>query len=160
AGLLAALTALSMHLFGGWLVEKADVAVIEPYLMLIPLVMFSGAALEIAQQWLYRTQQFRITASVAVGNSLLFNSLRTGAGLSRSSAVVPACTTALPQALPAAVPGLAMWRVRAPGHGAEKPAEPVPGLAALARRHADFPLYRAPVILINAISQHLPTLVL
>src|SRR5690606_12204417 len=31
AVLLAALTALSMHLFGGWLVEKADVAVIEPY---------------------------------------------------------------------------------------------------------------------------------
>ncbi|WP_313086588.1 lipopolysaccharide biosynthesis protein [Stutzerimonas nitrititolerans] len=160
AVLLAALAALSIHLFGGWLVEKADVAVIEPYLMLIPLVMFSGAALEIAQQWLYRTQQFRITASVAVGNSLLFNSLRTGAGLIQSSALVLVCTTALQQALHAAMLGLAMWRAKAHDHGAEKTAEPVPSLAALARRHADFPLYRAPVILINAISQHLPTLVL
>jgi len=73
AVLLAALTALLLQTYGSWLVEKADVAIIVPYLLLIPLGLFSGAALEIAQQWLFRTQRFRLTASVAVGDSLLFN---------------------------------------------------------------------------------------
>ena len=160
AVLLAALTALLLKTYGGWLVEKADVATIEPYLMLIPLVMLSGAALEIAQQWLFRTQRFRITASVAVGNSLLFNSVRTLAGLIQSSAVVLVCTTALQQALHASMLGLAMWRAKAHDGGTEKTEQAPSRLVDLARRHSDFPLFRAPVMLINAVSQHMPTLVL
>lgn len=160
AVLLTALTALLLQTYGSWLVQKADVAIIEPYLMLIPLVMLSGAALEIAQQWLYRTQRFNITASVAVGNSLLFNSIRTVAGLIQSSALVLVCTTALQQALHASMLGLAMWRAKAHDAGAEKTEQASPGLADLARRHSDFPLFRAPVMLINAVSQHMPTLVL
>lgn len=160
AVLLAALTALLIQAYGGWLVEKADVAIIEPYLMLIPLVMLSGAALEIAQQWLFRTQRFRITASVAVGNSLLFNSIRTVAGLIQSSALVLVCTTALQQALHASMLALAMWRARAHDAGAEETEQAPSSLGELARRHSDFPLFRAPVMLINAVSQHMPTLVL
>lgn len=160
AVLLTALTALLLQTYGSWLVQKADVAIIEPYLMLIPLVMLSGAALEIAQQWLYRTQRFNITASVAVGNSLLFNSIRTVAGFIQSSALVLVCTTALQQALHASMLGLAMWRAKAHDAGAEKTEQASPGLADLARRHSDFPLFRAPVMLINAVSQHMPTLVL
>lgn len=160
AVLLAALTALLLQTYGSWLVEKADVAIIEPYLMLIPLVMFSGAALEIAQQWLFRTQRFRITASVAVGNSLLFNSIRTVAGLIQSSALMLVCTTALQQALHASMLGLAMWRAKKPDANAEKSEQAPSGLVDLARRHSDFPLFRAPVMLINAVSQHMPTLVL
>lgn len=160
AVLLAALTALLLHSYGGWLVQKADVAIIEPYLMLIPLVMLSGAALEIAQQWLYRTQRFNITASVAVGNSLLFNSMRTVAGLIQSSALVLVCTTALQQTLHAMMLGLAMWRAKAHDAGAAKVEQAPSGLVDLARRHSDFPLFRAPVMLINAVSQHMPTLVL
>ena len=158
---LAALVALALQLFGERLAAVADISIIQPYLMLIPFVMFCGAALEICQQWLFRTQRFRITASVAVGHSLLFNSIRTVAGLLQSSALVLVCTTALQQALHAAMLGLAMLRAKPhmDNHHGEAEQDS-PGMLELARQHSDFPKYRAPVMLINAVSQHLPTLVL
>lgn len=160
--LLSGAVALGLLLFGERLAETLEIQIIQPYLMLIPLVMFSGAALEICQQWLFRTQRFRITARVAVANSLLFNGLRTVAGLVQSSALVLVCTTALQQALHAAMLGLSMWRA---GPRTDTPADQDeedgrPRMLDLARRHSDFPKYRAPVMLINAVSQHLPTLVL
>ncbi|MCQ4313306.1 oligosaccharide flippase family protein [Pseudomonas stutzeri] len=158
---LSVVVALSLHLFGGRLAEALEIQIIQPYLMLIPFVMFCGAALEICQQWLFRTQRFRITASVAVGNSLLFNSMRTIAGLVQSSALVLVCTTALQQALHAAMLGLAMLRTKPheDNHTGEA-GQDSPGMFELARKHSDFPKFRAPVMLINAVSQHLPTLVL
>lgn len=159
--MLAALVALALQLFGERLAAVADISIIQPYLMLIPFVMFCGAALEICQQWLFRTQRFRITASVAVGHSLLFNSIRTVAGLLQSSALVLVCTTALQQALHAAMLGLAMLRAKPHTDNHHGDAEQdSPGMLELARQHSDFPKFRAPVMLINAVSQHLPTLVL
>ena len=158
---LAALVALALQLFGERVAAVADISIIQPYLMLIPFVMFCGAALEICQQWLFRTQRFRITASVAVGHSLLFNSIRTVAGLLQSSALVLVCTTALQQALHAAMLGLAMLRAKPHTDNHHGDAEQDnPGMLELARQHSDFPKFRAPVMLINAVSQHLPTLVL
>lgn len=161
ATLLTLLVAMVLGLFGDQITARLEIGIIQPYLMLIPLVMFSAAALEICQQWLFRTQRFRITASVAVGHSLLFNTLRTVAGLVQSSALVLVCTTALQQALHAAMLGLTLLRAKphSDNHAAEE-SDNRASLRELARRHGDFPLYRAPVMLINATSQHLPTLVL
>ena len=158
---LATVVGLTLLFFGDRLAAALEIEIIQPYLMLIPFVMFCGAALEISQQWLFRTQRFRITASVAVGHSLLFNSMRTVAGLVQSSALVLVCTTALQQALHAAMLGVAMLRAKphADNHG-EETEQGSPGMLELARRHSDFPKFRAPVMLINAVSQHLPTLVL
>ena len=158
---LATVVALGLQFFGDQLARTLEIEIIQPYLMLIPFVMFCGAALEICQQWLFRTQRFRITASVAVGHSLLFNSMRTIAGLVQSSALVLVCTTALQQALHAAMLGLAMLRAKPHSDNhADEAEQGSPGMIELARRHSDFPRFRAPVMLINAVSQHLPTLVL
>ena len=158
---LSIIVALGLLFFGDQLATTLEIEIIQPYLMLIPFVMFCGAALEICQQWLFRTQRFRITASVAVGHSLLFNTMRTVAGLLQSSALVLVCTTALQQALHAAMLGLAILRAkpRVEEH-TDEAQQPEPGMLEMARRYNDFPQYRAPVMLINAISQHLPTLVL
>lgn len=158
---LSIVVALGLLFFGNQLAKTLEIEIIQPYLMLIPFVMFCGAALEICQQWLFRTQRFRITASVAVGHSLLFNSMRTVAGLLQPSALVLVCTTALQQALQATMLGLAIFRAkpREEEH-ADSGEHRDAGMLEMARRHNDFPKYRAPVMLINAISQHLPTLVL
>ena len=171
--LMAVVVALLLGQFGEALTSRLQMQIVQPYLMLVPLVMFSGAALEISQQWLFRTQRFRVTASVAVGHSLLFNSIRTLAGLVQPTALVLVCSSALQHALHAAMLGLAMLRGKArqdtshkdyphTGNQPDNPhgAEQAPGLDALARRYRDFPLFRAPVMLINAVSQHLPTLIL
>ena len=103
-----------------------------------------------------------------MGHSLRFNSIRTLAGLVQSSALVLVCSTALQHALHAAMLGLAMLRAKPhidnhDGDQRKQSGESVeqePGLLALARRHSDFPMFRAPVMLINAVSQQLPTLIL
>ena len=159
ATLLCGGVALVLFGFGGALATRLGIQIVQPYLMLVPLVMFSGAMLEIAQQWLYRHHRFRVTASVAMLHSLLFNGLRSLAGLVHASASVLVITTAAQHALHAA---MLLVGIRRTGR-ADDPTEdgsPAPSAREMAYRHRDFPLYRAPQMLINAFSQHLPTVVL
>src|SRR5690606_7597740 len=92
---MAVLSALLLYGFGAPLVQKMGVGEITPFLMLLPLTMFFGAALEIAQQWLIRHQLFRVTAKVAITHSLLHNLIRSAAGWIHASAAVLVITTAL-----------------------------------------------------------------
>lgn len=159
---LAGLMTLALWLFGERLVTLLGIEVLAPYLLLLPLVMFSGAMLELAQQWLYRTQRFRVTASVAAVHSLLFNGMRSLAGLIQASVTVLIVTTALQQALHGLMLlGGMRWSARYPRPSSgEDDGEAPAGLRDMARRHYDFPVFRAPQMLINAFSQHLPTIVL
>lgn len=140
---------------GDALANGLGVEAIAPYLLLLPLVMFSGAALEVAQQWLIRVQRFGLSARVAVLHSLLHNAIRLGGGLLHAVPAVLLVTTALGSTLHALM--LAIGIRRSAG---ERPEEPASAGLELARRHRDFPLFRAPLMLINGLSQNLPVLVL
>ncbi len=155
---VAVLMSLVLLGFGERIAHALGIGVVAPYLLLLPWVMFCGALLEISQQWLFRQQRFRLTASMAALHSLLFNSLRSIAGLLNPSALVLVTTSALNQALHAALLGLGMFRRHADAPRAAP--ETAPSMVQMARRHRDFPLFRAPQVLINGFSQHLPTLVL
>lgn len=161
AVLIALLGAALLAGFGTPLVERMGIEEIAPYLMLLPLVMLAGAALEITQQWLIRTQRFSLTARVAVLHSLLHNGLRTLGGLVHAVPTMLVLTSALGPALHALLLLIGIRRAPAPDPERRMAAGPATasGLA-LARRHQDFPLFRAPQMLINTISQNLPTLVL
>lgn len=159
AALVAVLVAVLLALFGDAAAEALNIAVVAPYLLLLPLVMFAGAALEVAQQWLFRLQRFKVTAKVAVVHAALFNGLRVIAGLIHPSAAVLVTTTAGGPAMQTLMLALGIRR----GAHARPTVEGEAvqdGSLALARRFADFPLYRAPTMLINTCSQHMPTLVL
>ena len=56
---MALLVAALLLLVGETLTTRLQMQIIQPYLLLVPLVMFFGAALEICQQWLFRTQRFQ-----------------------------------------------------------------------------------------------------
>lgn len=145
---------------GDALASGLGVEEIAPYLLLLPLVMFSGAALEVAQQWLIRVQRFGLSARVAVLHSLLHNGIRLGGGLLHAVPAVLLVTTALGSTLHALMLAIGS-RSAASAASAEheRPETPAPALV-LARRHRDFPLFRAPLMLINGLSQNLPVLVL
>lgn len=160
AGLVALLCATLLASFGEALVERMGIEEVTPYLMLLPLVMLAGASLEIAQQWLIRTQRFSLTARVAVLHALLHNSIRTLGGLIHAVPTVLVLTTALGPALHALMLAIGIRRAPTPDLERRMAAEPAASGLVLARRHQDFPLFRAPQILINTVSQNLPTLVL
>jgi O-antigen/teichoic acid export membrane protein len=161
AVVVASLVAIALYFGGTAAVEFMGIASISPYLMLLPVVMFFGACLESAQQWLIRKQLFRVTAKVAITHSLLHNSIRSVGGLLMATPTVLVVTTAFGQLLHAVMLFLG---IRA--HNArtdlveERRVEPPPRLLEPAKTYIDFPMFRAPQILINAVSQNMPTLVL
>jgi O-antigen/teichoic acid export membrane protein len=152
--------ALVLYCWGDQLADSFGIGLLKPYLMLLPFVMFSAATLEITQQWLYRNQCFGLTARAAAIQALCYNSMRSLAGLVQASAPVLVITTALQQAIYTLLLliGIRFGRYQPLPEVEDKtPGEPA---RSLARRYRDFPLFRAPQMLINAFSHHVPTLVL
>jgi O-antigen/teichoic acid export membrane protein len=158
----AAITGVLAVLLYGWgrqLAGALGIGLLEPYLMLLPLVMFSAATLEITQQWLYRNQRFGLTARAATIQALCYNAVRSLAGLIQASAPVLVATTALQQTVHTLLLllGIRLGRYAEPSDASAAPPE---SARTLAWRYRDFPLFRAPQMLINAFSHHVPTLVL
>ncbi|MCW9057756.1 MAG: oligosaccharide flippase family protein [Gammaproteobacteria bacterium] len=142
---------------GELLMELLGSEAIAPYVMLIPLSMLFVACTEIAQQWLIRKKLFSITARVAVIQALLINSTKSGVGLFHPVGAVLVVVAAFGSAFHA----MLLWAgIRKSKTMPKKDGENNTSLSELARRHRDFPLYRAPQVTINALSQSLPILML
>lgn len=153
------LVAAVIALFGEKLASLAGITQIAPFLMLLPLVLLAGAALEVTQQWLVRQQRYRLAAGVAVQQAIAHNGLRIAVGLVHASPAVLLLSTAVGPVLHTL---MLNWSLRrSPSVNAQEAApEAQRSTHELALQYHDFPLYRAPQMLINAISQNLPTLVL
>lgn len=157
---LSSLVALVLLAFGDEIAARLSIELVAPYMLLLPLVMFAGAALEVLQKWLYRTGHFRLTARMAVVHSFLFNGGRALGGLVSPSAAMLVITTALGQALHTLLLAIGMRRTPGATGNAEAEHRASATDRELARRFRDFPIFRAPQTLINAASAHMPTLVL
>ncbi|MBD8472839.1 oligosaccharide flippase family protein [Pseudomonas sp. CFBP 8770] len=147
--------------WGPMLAERWNLSLLTPYLMLLPLVMFSSAVLEVLQQWLYRHGRYRLTARAATSHALVYNGMRSVGGLFNNSATMLVVTSALYYVVHSLLIliGMAMSKP-APAEVAETDEAPRKTLRQLASEYRDFPLFRAPQVLINALSVHMPTLVL
>ncbi|MDB6050930.1 MAG: polysaccharide biosynthesis protein [Pseudomonas sp.] len=162
AAVICGASALLLYGFGARFAASLGIDILIPYLMLLPIVMFSSAVLEITQQWLYRTQAFSLTARAATLHALLYNATRSLAGLVQSSAPVLVVTSALYYVIHSALLliGIRLRGTAQLSAGARQVPEAPKKLRQLAADYRDFPLYRAPQVLINALSVHMPTLVL
>ena len=156
---VTALTTLVLLTFGNHIVRLLQVQEISFYIWLLPLVILFAAWLQINQQWVIRKKHFGLKARAAVLHAFLVNGAKAGMGLFKPLAAVLIVFYALGQALHAAL--LFFGTKRAERQQAqEEKRDQQTSLKALARRHYDFPLYRAPQISINAVSQSLPVLML
>lgn len=163
---IAVVLTLVLMIWGHELAVLLGFGMLTPYLLILPIAMLTGALLETTQQWLYREQRFRLTAGAATLHALLYNSMRSLAGMISASAPVLVITTAMYHALQASLllGGMALGR----GKAAQAPVEvqplveeaPLQAPRALIKRYRDFPLFRAPQVLINALACNMPTLVL
>ena len=163
AALICGLTALLLYGWGEQASHALGVDLLIPYLMWLPVVMFSSAVLETTQQWLYRNQRFTLTARAATLHALIYNATRSGAGLIMATAPVLVITSSLYYVIHSGLLLIGIRLRREPGvfkASSETKDEPVKTLRQLAAEYRDFPLFRAPQVLINALSVHMPTLVL
>lgn len=145
--------------WGPMLAERWNLDLLTPYLLLLPLVMFTSAVLEVLQQWLYRHGRYSLTARAATSHALVYNGMRSVGGLFQNSATMLVITSALYYVVHSVLLLIGMLMTRpSPMDGSEEGERKT--LRALASEYRDFPLFRAPQVLINALSVHMPTLVL
>lgn len=158
---MSLLAALVLVLFKAPIVNIFNLQAIEPFILLLPLAMLFAAAMAIMTQWVIRKKLFKITAKVAILQALWLNIAKAGIGFFSPFAAVLIVLATLGSMLHA----LMLWtgvrkspegRIEATSRGEEVSV----GSKALAKRHRDFAYYRTPQIVLNAVSQSLPVLML
>lgn len=157
AGMIASFIALILVFFNKQIVSLLQIEVIAPFLCLIPPVILFAAFLQVAQQWLIRTKQFKITAKVAFSNAIILNSAKVGIGWFNPVATVLVSLATLGSALHAV---MLIIGARRSQYKQVIDSSESRTVKELAKKHKDFPLFRAPQVFINAISQSLPVLLL
>lgn len=139
------------------IVEVLHYQAIEPFLLVLPLVVVLSAWLQVTEQWLIRQERFSALARVSIVQSLAVNAARAGFGLISATASMLVTITTVGFALNAGM-NAAAGRQASSGDR-QAPVEKV-SLLGMASEHRDFPLYRAPEMLLAAVSASLPILIL
>ncbi len=156
---MAAILAIIISIFGDSLVASLSLEGIAGFLLFIPVAMIFSAFHQILQQWLIRKKQFKITARAAVIQSISLNVAKVGMGFFQPVASVLIILATVGSALHA----LLLWlglRKQPSTLTSKMDNEQPSNLKDLALKHKDFPLFRAPQVAINALSQSLPVLML
>ncbi|MGP9801289.1 lipopolysaccharide biosynthesis protein [Rheinheimera sp. NSM] len=154
---LAFVITLLLLVAGETIVHWLGLEAIYAFVLFIPLAMFFSALHQILQQWLIRKKQFKVTAKVAFMQSAIVNTAKVGIGWFNPVAAVLIVIATLAHALHAV-----MLFVGAKATLASQAVDDNSnaGIWALAKKYYDFPLFRAPQALINAVSLSLPVLML
>ena len=150
---------VGLCLSGDTLLAALGAADIKQFSLLIPIAMMLTAYQEIGQQWLVRKRAFQATARVSVARSLIVGSAKIIVGVFHpiAAALVGLHTTGI------AIQSMLQWfeARRLPKSSIHTRRWLGWGrLTSVAQRYWDFPVYRAPQILINAASHALPVLLL
>lgn len=157
--IISAIIGIILLFTGEILLKLVGSESISKYVMLLPVTMFFAALLQIIQQWLIRKNQFKLIAKVSVIQSLIINSVKTGFGLLNPTAALLIIIATSGAALHFLMLLLGIKRnqvakTEITPHFNKKI------ISEVANKYKDFPLYRAPQVFINAISQSLPILML
>ncbi|MFO7865560.1 MAG: oligosaccharide flippase family protein [Candidatus Aminicenantes bacterium] len=145
---------------GNRFLSLIDAEAISSFALLLPLAMLFVVLMDIAKQWLIRKKQFRITARAEVLQALLINSSKAGAGWFYPLASVLIVLSTLGNAIHAGMLAFGINRSKATINTDSQKEKTAKSLWELAKKHYDFPLYRAPQVFINAVSQNLPVVML
>lgn len=160
--IMSLLTAIFLILFGEKIVNLLQIDVVAPFLLFIPIVMLFAAGLQIIQQWLIREKEFKVKAKIDVVQALIVNSLKSGIGLFHPIATTLIIISTLGHMLHTLMlswGAIMVSRVKNIKGLPKKQHNRTP-LIKLAKKYYDFPLYRAPEVFINAVSQSLPIIML
>lgn len=155
-GLALAIFATLVVALGQPLFERMGVAL--PWLLLLPLFMLLGCLRQVLEQWAHRLSRFPVSARVSVAQSIVANGGKIGAGLT-----APVASTLVGMTLLAELAACGLYLVslrKVIGRLFAERHEPTTPLRQLARQHVDFPLYRAPQMLVSSFSLGLPVLIL
>nr|WP_263324295.1 oligosaccharide flippase family protein [Neobacillus sp. Marseille-Q6967] len=158
--IIALLIAILVILFNQTIVKIFNIEEIAPFLYLLPLVILFAGLLQVTEQWLIRKKQFKITAKVTFFQSLFLQGSKFGFGFFYPVASVLIFLTVFGQFMKA-LQLIILAKKTNYKHNEVENINPEPySIRGLAKKHIDFPLFRAPQSFINAVSSSLPILML
>lgn len=155
--MISLITFLVLLIGHDWLIKTLGLEAIKVFVYLIPIALVLSAYQQVITQWLIRKKQFKITARIAVLQALIVNISKTGLGLINPTSMMLIAVTII---------GLLVNGVLLKLGIKEKKENLTLSnidsgkMRVLANKHRDFPMYRAPQVLLNALSQSLPVLML
>lgn len=161
-GLLALLLAIVAVVLGDSAAAWLDMPGQAGLAMLLPVAVILITVLSISKQWLIRHGLFHITAVAGVIQAIAKHGSMALVGLFAPSAAVMLLATALSPLVFVAVAARGLGGLWAPSPS-PAPARRLPSvnqLREVAHEYRDFPLYRAPQLLVNSLGFALPTLLL
>lgn len=128
------------------------------YLILIPLVILGAACLQIIEQWMIRNKEFSLSAKAAVYHSILMNGGKVGLGF--INPIAGGLITI--QSANSGSKALIMYLLskKKIKFNLRINSENAKNILNVAKQHNDFPKYRSPQMLLNAMSQSIPVLLL
>lgn len=153
--IIAVFAAIMISLFDNFIAKLFGLDGLEILLFLIPVsILFSGL-LQVTEQWLIRTKQFKITAKVTFLHALTSQGGLVGLGFLYPYASILIVTQSLREGIKFFLMLLSAKNIR----GLFKK-EGKYNLKKLAKKYYDFPVFRAPEVFLNGLSQSLPILML
>lgn len=155
---LSFLIALILLIFNKPIIKMFKIQEVSSYLFLIPIIILFSGIMQICNQWLIRTKQFGINAKVDFFQSIIINSSKIGIGFFKPFASVLVVLSSLANGIRASMMMLFIKRSNYKYSSTNE--EKRLSIKEVAKKYLDFPLYRAPEVLINSISQRLPILML
>jgi O-antigen/teichoic acid export membrane protein len=157
------LTLMILFFWGAELLFLLNAEQIIPYIYLVPVFMLVSVFGEVVAQWLIRKRAFNLTANINVAQSIITSTIKTFMGFLNPSATVLVVTNTFGGLLEAMLMVLGLRRGYEKNllyHNERNPPHPKYHLWELANQHRDFPLLRTPQVLLNAVSQTMPMLLL
>ena len=157
SSVIALLITIALASFKKNILVLMQIEAIEQFIFLIPIAVFFNVVLEITQQWSIRTKQFIIRAKVTILQALIMNLVKVGVGWHYPIAAVLIILTTVGYAFQAFLLSIAL---RFAKHKRPEEVSEHKTIVQLALTYRDFPLYRAPQVFINTVTQSMPVLLL
>jgi O-antigen/teichoic acid export membrane protein len=160
--LMSGLVTISILLGGNWLLDIFNLHNIAHFMLLIPLGMLFAAWLHVMQQWLIRKKRFGIISRVSVFQSFIINSVKAVFGWFNPAAAILIILATLAKLLHTTLLLLGNNKNKISEDFTINPLEKRQKISIfkLAKLHYDFPLFRAPQQVLNAVSESMPVLML
>ncbi|WP_347862279.1 oligosaccharide flippase family protein [Salimicrobium sp. PL1-032A] len=154
---VAVFSLLIAFLFGEELLQLFNFTDINNYLYLIPLVILFGSLQQISEQWAVRLEEFGVIARTNLYHALVVQGTMVGIGIVYPVALVLIIMNVIGHLLKAVLMGTGSLKKRNSGELLKKEHPP---LRETAHKYRDFPMYRAPEMFLNAVSQNIPIMLL
>lgn len=140
------------------IISAFKLEVLAPFFYLIPIVILLSGLLQVMEQWFIRTKQFGVSAKATLFQSIIVNLGKTGIGFFHPVASVLILFSALTPAIKTLL--MIKFNRKANSKILNVSFNEKVSIQTLLKKYKDFPLFRAPQVFLNVISQNLPILML